>query len=71
MQAGGLLLEGTSDINISSNTFSSVRPKAIEVLGDSAPEGIVLSGNLVVDAPSDQQVLIETPGNQVSGNLQR
>lgn len=49
--AGGLVLEGTRDVTITGNTFSSV-PKAVE-LRDPKSENILFSNNLLIDAPSD------------------
>lgn len=49
--AGGIVLEGTRDIAITGNSFSSV-PKAIE-LREPKSENILLRGNLLIDAPSD------------------
>ncbi|MCG6156583.1 right-handed parallel beta-helix repeat-containing protein [Rubinisphaera margarita] len=49
--SGGLVLEGTRDVNISGNTFSSV-PKAVELRGEKS-ENIHFNDNLLIDAPSD------------------
>ena len=49
--AGGIVLEGTRDVTISGNTFSSV-PKAVELRG-STSENIVFADNLLIDSPSD------------------
>lgn len=49
--AGGLVLEGTRDVMISGNTFSSV-PKAVELRGP-VSENIQFSGNQLIDSPSD------------------
>jgi hypothetical protein len=49
--AGGIVLEGTRDIAITGNSFSSV-PKAIE-LREPASENVLFQDNLLVDAPSD------------------
>lgn len=49
--AGGIALEGTRDLTIIGNTFSSV-PKAVEVR-EPASENILFQNNLLIDAPSD------------------
>ncbi len=49
--SGGIVLEGTRDINISGNTFSSL-PKALEHRGAKS-ENIQFTNNLQVDAPLD------------------
>lgn len=49
--AGGLVLEGTRDVNITGNTFSSV-PKAVE-LRDPKSENVLFSNNLLIDSPAD------------------
>jgi hypothetical protein len=49
--AGGIVLEGTRDVNINGNTFSSV-PKAVETRG-AASENVQFSDNLLIDAPGD------------------
>jgi hypothetical protein len=71
VQAGGLALEATRDVYISSNVFSGLRPQALELSGDSPPHGALFSSNLIVDAPSDRQRLVEAEGNEVFGNLER
>ena len=49
--AGGIALEGTRDVNVTGNTFSSV-PKAVE-LREPKSEHVLFSNNLLIDAPSD------------------
>jgi hypothetical protein len=49
--AGGIVLEGTRDVAITGNSFSSV-PKAVE-LREPTSENILFRDNLLVDAPSD------------------
>lgn len=49
--AGGVVLEGTRDIAITGNTFSSL-PKAVE-LRDPKSESILFSNNLLIDSPTD------------------
>lgn len=53
--AGGIVLEGTRDVTISGNNFSSV-PKAIELRG-AASERILFTGNLITDSASDHSKL--------------
>ncbi len=54
--AGGLTLNGTADVAIVGNLFSSVRPKALAVEGRESKR-ILFSGNLLVDALADQKDL--------------
>ena len=56
LDAGGIVLEGTSDISIVGNLFSSVRPKALVLKGEPS-ERVNFSGNVVTDAQSDQKNL--------------
>ena len=49
--AGGIVLEGTRDVNITGNTFSSV-PKAVE-LRQPKSENVLFSNNLLIEAPSE------------------
>lgn len=49
--AGGIVLEGTRDITITGNTFSSL-PKAVEVR-DPKSAGILFNNNRLIDAPAD------------------
>ena len=61
--AAGLTLEGTRDVTVSGNLFSSVRPKAVALTGQ--PSHHVLFGdNVLVDVPSDH-AKIKTPGTLV------
>ena len=53
LNAGGVVLEGTEDICIVGNLFSSVRPKALELKGRPS-ERVNFSGNVITDAESDQ-----------------
>lgn len=53
--AGGIALEGTRDVTITGNTFSSV-PKALE-LREPKSEHVPSSNNLLIDAPSDHELL--------------
>lgn len=56
--AGGIALEGTRDVNITGNTFSSL-PKALE-LREPKSERVLFSNNLLIDAPSDHEQLPKT-----------
>ncbi len=53
--AGGIALEGTRDVNITGNTFSSL-PKAIE-LREPKSEHVLFSNNVLIDSPSDHELL--------------
>lgn len=57
--AGGIALEGTRDVNITGNTFSSL-PKALE-LREPNNEHVLFSNNLLIDAPSDHSTLSSNP----------
>jgi hypothetical protein len=64
--AGGIVLEGTQEVNISGNSFSSV-PRAVELRGDTS-KNVLFRGNLLTEAPSDHERLpavknenLETP----------
>jgi nitrous oxidase accessory protein NosD len=50
--AAGVVLSGTTDVAVSGNLFSSVRPKALE-LRDAPSRRILFSGNVLTDAESD------------------
>lgn len=52
LAAAGMVLEGTTDLTISGNLFSSVRPKAVELKGD-ASRRIVFANNVLTDVESD------------------
>ena len=52
MNAGGIVFEGTEDICVVGNLFSSVRPKALELKGQPS-ERVNFSGNVITDAESD------------------
>lgn len=49
--AGGIALEGTRDVNITGNTFSSV-PKAVE-LREPKSQHVFFMSNVLVDTPAD------------------
>jgi len=48
---GGIVLEGTRDVTITGNTFSSL-PKSVELL-EPASVNILFSNNQLIEAPSD------------------
>ena len=62
--AGGLILEGTTDVAVVGNVFSSVRPKALEAQGDQSKR-VNFSQNVLTDVQSDHAELREsiTTGN--------
>ena len=56
LTAAGMVLEGTSDVTVVGNLFSSVRPKALTIKG--RPSKRVLFGdNVLVDVSSDHEKL--------------
>lgn len=55
-KAGGMIVCGTSDIVISGNVFSSVRPKALTVEGEPTKR-VVFTNNVLTDAESDHTKL--------------
>jgi len=59
LNAGGLVLEGTSDVGIVGNLFSDVQPGALELRGKSSNR-INFSGNVLVGGKSDHRKLIES-----------
>ncbi len=65
LNAGGMVLEGTSDICVVGNLFSSVRPKALELKGQPSRR-VNLSGNVFADVKSDHAKLEKSI---VSNNL--
>jgi len=56
---GGLVLESTSDLSISGNVFSGVRPKAVAVKG-SPTRRTVFANNVLTDTISDHTKLGES-----------
>ncbi|MBW3598864.1 MAG: right-handed parallel beta-helix repeat-containing protein [Planctomycetes bacterium] len=57
LAAAGLVLEQTSDVAISGNAFSGVRPKAVLLEGDGPSSRISFDGNVLTDAESDHEQL--------------
>lgn len=53
LAAAGVAVEATRDVVFSGNVFSGLRPKGIELRGDTPPERILFGNNLSVDAPGD------------------
>jgi hypothetical protein len=52
LTAAGMVLEGTSDVTVVGNLFSSVRPKALTIKGKQS-ERVLFSDNVLVDVSSD------------------
>lgn len=62
--SGGIALEGTRDVNITGNTFSSL-PKAVE-LREPKSQHVLFMSNVLIDAPTDHGVLsVNTEANIV------
>lgn len=59
LAAAGLTLEGTSDVVVSGNLFSSVRPKALELRGDPSLR-VLFGNNVLTDVESDETKLEES-----------
>ena len=51
-----MVIEGTSDVVISGNVFSSVRPKALSIEGQPS-ERILFTDNVLTDVESDHTKL--------------
>jgi parallel beta-helix repeat protein len=66
LDAGGLILESTTDIAVVGNVFSSVRPKALEIQGDKS-QRVNFSQNVLTDVTSDHGQLRDS---QTDGNLE-
>ena len=64
--AGGLVLEGTTDVAVSGNLFSSVLPKAIELRGEPS-ERLAVTGNVFTDVTSDLEKIQFIAGDSVVG----
>ncbi len=56
LKAGGMIIVGTSDVAISGNVFSGVKPKALAVEGETSRR-IVFSNNVLTDVESDHTKL--------------
>lgn len=59
LAAAGMTLNGTTDVTVSGNLFSSVRPKAVELTGDPSRR-VVFSGNVLTDVESDHGKLVDS-----------
>lgn len=69
IQAAGVVLSGTTDIGMSGNVFSSVRPKAVAIEGDDPVRRVLFSNNILTDVISDHAELNDTEGSVVTDNL--
>jgi len=56
LMAAGMVLEGTSDVTVVGNLFSSVRPKALTIKGRPS-KGVLFGDNVLVDVSSDHKKL--------------
>jgi hypothetical protein len=56
LKAGGMIIVGTSDVAITGNVFSGVRPKALAVEGEPSRR-VVFSNNVLTDVESDHTKL--------------
>ena len=56
LTAAGMVLEGTSDVTVVGNLFSSVRPKALTIKGKPS-ECVLFADNVLVDVASDHRKL--------------
>ena len=69
IQAAGVVLSGTTDIGMSGNVFSSVRPKAVTVEGDGPVRRVLFSNNVLTDVVSDHAKLKDAEESVVADNL--
>lgn len=69
LDAGGMVLDGASDVNVAANVFSSVRPQALAVSGEQPVRRSLFAGNIVTDAPSQHAQLSAENGCLVSDNI--
>jgi len=56
LTAAGMVIEGTSDVTVVGNLFSSVRPKALTIKGQPSKR-VLFSDNVLVDVSSDHKKL--------------
>ncbi|MHC4693723.1 MAG: right-handed parallel beta-helix repeat-containing protein [Planctomycetota bacterium] len=56
LKAGGMIIVGTSDVAITGNVFSGVKPKALAVEGEQSKR-ILFSNNVLTDVESDHTKL--------------
>ncbi len=61
LDAAGLVLEGTNDVAVSGNLFSSLTTKAVEMRGEPS-RGVQFNGNVLVDVETDP--LVDTPRDE-------
>jgi len=67
LAAAGLTLEGTNNVAVTGNVFSSVKPKAVEVTGKPSRR-VSFTGNVLTDVQSDHGSLQESvQGQNVGG----
>ena len=59
LAAGGMVLEGTTDITIVGNLFSGVRPKALSLKGKPSRR-VIFSNNVLTDVESDHRKLVDS-----------
>jgi hypothetical protein len=69
IQAGGVLLAGASDVSLTGNVFSGLRPQAVSLEAGSPSRGVLAADNVVVDADSDIEKLAAESGSLVTDNL--
>jgi hypothetical protein len=65
--ASGLVLDGTSDVTVSGNSFAGLTTKAVELLKPS--RRVLFAGNVLTEVESDHERLAE--GSKVVDNLGR
>jgi hypothetical protein len=58
LEAGGIVLSGTSEITISGNQFSSLTTPAVQVAGDTSR--VVFSSNIITDVDSGHSLLSDS-----------
>ena len=66
-KAGGMIIVGTSDVVISGNVFSGVRPKALAIEGEPSKR-VVFTNNVLTDVESDHTKLDDS--SLVNDNLE-
>lgn len=64
--AGGMVLNGTSELAVVGNLFSSLRPKAVSLKGR-ASKWVLFSNNLLVDTETDHKQLDKSLANNNLG----
>jgi parallel beta-helix repeat protein len=69
LAAAGLKLEGTTDVTISGNLFASLRPRALEVAGQS--RRVLFADNVITDAESDHDKLEQSVTGPVLNQSRR